>query len=67
VIPEQIIYQASAIVGASGLVGGAVEAYRTRKAVERNSRTLHGTEYRKGLVEKVADLRARIRRGESDA
>ncbi|MDS0280632.1 hypothetical protein [Haloarcula onubensis] len=65
-IPDQIIYQASAIVGASGFVGGAVEAYRTRKAVERNTRTLHGTEYRKGLVQRFADLQRRLR-GETDA
>jgi hypothetical protein len=55
-IPEQIIYQSSAIVGASGLVGGAIEAYRTRKAVERHSRTLYGTEYREGIVSKVRRL-----------
>lgn len=66
-IPDQIIYQASAIVGASGFVGGALEAYRTRKAVERHGRTLYGTEHRDGLVQRLADLRRRIRRGETDA
>jgi len=59
---EQIIYQASAIVTASGFLGGFIEARRTRKAVQQHDRTLYGTEHRNGLVQKVDHLR-----GESDA
>lgn len=55
-VPEQIVYQVAALVGASGLVGGAVEARRTRQAVEKHDRTLYGTDYRPGLVDRVKEL-----------
>ena len=58
-IPEPIIYQASAIIAASGMVGGAVEARRTRQAVQQHDRTLYGTEHRPGLVSKVKRLMRR--------
>jgi len=55
-LPEQVVYQAAAIVGASGLVGGFIEARRTRQAVEKHDRTLYGTDYRPGLVARVKEL-----------
>jgi len=68
VIPEQIIYQGAAIVGASALIGGYVEARRTRQAVEKHDRALYGTDHRKGLVEVVNEMRGKARkRSKKDA
>lgn len=65
ILPEQVVYQVAALVAASGIVGIAVEARRTRQAVEKHDRVLFGTSHRKGLVEKVSELREfwRQRRG----
>jgi len=59
-IPETIIYQASAIVAASGCVGGAIEVRRTRQAVERHDRTLYGTEHRDGIVQISERLQGKV-------
>ena len=59
-IPDPIVYQAAAITAASGAVAVAVEARRTRKAVEQHDRTLYGTEHRKGLVTKFRRLKRRV-------
>ncbi|MBV0901823.1 hypothetical protein [Haloarcula salina] len=52
-IPDPIIYQTAAILGASGLAGLALEARWQHKAVLRHERQLSGTDYRRGIVSLV--------------
>ncbi|GGM26815.1 hypothetical protein [Haloarcula argentinensis] len=52
-VPEAIIYQAAAIITASGVAGLAIEARWTRNATLRHERQLNGTQHRKGVVELV--------------
>jgi len=52
-VPEAIVYQAAAIVTATGIGALAIEARWTRNAALRHERQLNGTDHRKGVVELV--------------
>ncbi|KAA9399678.1 hypothetical protein [Haloarcula sp. CBA1129] len=49
-LPDPIIYQMAAILGASGLAALGIEARWTHKAVLRHDRQLSGTDHRKGIA-----------------
>jgi len=52
-----ILEGALAIATAGAASGAAIEAYRTRRAVEKHDRVLEGTDHRPGLREKVHEHR----------
>ncbi|GGK63512.1 hypothetical protein [Haloarcula sebkhae] len=49
-LPDPLIYQMAAILGASGVAGLALEARWHRNAVLRHERQLSGTDHRKGVL-----------------
>jgi hypothetical protein len=52
-LPDPIVYQMAAILGASGLAALGIEARWTHKAVLRHDRQLSGTEHRRGIASLV--------------
>ena len=62
-LPDPLIYQMAAILGASGVAGLALEARWTHKTVLRHDRQLSGTEHRRGIASLVNEY---LRGKESD-
>lgn len=52
-LPDPIVYQMAAILGASGICGLYLEARWQHKTVLRHERQLSGTDHRRGIVSLV--------------
>ncbi|MDG5778203.1 hypothetical protein VB773_01425 [Haloarculaceae archaeon H-GB2-1] len=55
-IVESLAVKAGATLVSTAALATLREARKTRKSVEKHHRTLYGTQYRRGLVERVEDI-----------
>ncbi|MEA5388337.1 hypothetical protein VB779_15695 [Haloarculaceae archaeon H-GB11] len=55
-IVESLAVKAGATVVSTAALATLREARKTRKSVEQHDRALYGTEYRRGLVERVEEI-----------